>query len=144
MWSRPLQSVETVSSLSTPESSVTVHEIVRPVPANKGAERLRETDTPGGGTGEERERSQEITQIVMDLLSTVMNSSELCCGSSTVTHGVMDMRVRVQVYVPESEVVRGERVRESLSVEILSSPVTVDPFTVHVALAATSKGGLSI
>ena len=47
-------------------------------------------------------------------------------------YGVRDMRVRVQVYVPESEVVRGERVRESLSVEILSSPVTADPFTVHV------------
>ena len=51
--------------------------------------------------------------------------------------------VRVQVYVPESEVVRGERVRESLSVEILS-PVTADPFTVHVALAATSRGVLSV
>ena len=80
----------------------------------------------------------------MDLLCTVMNSSELCCGPSTVTYGVRDMRVRVQVYVPESEVVRGERVRESLSVEILSSPVTADPFTVHVALAATLSGGLSI
>ena len=54
------------------------------------------------------------------------------------------MRVRVQVYVPESEVVRGERVRESLSVEILSSPVTADSFTVHVALAATSRGVLSV
>ena len=81
----------------------------------------------------------------MDLLCTVMNSSELCCGGpSTVIYGVRDMRVRVQVYVPESQVVRGERVRESLSVEILSSPVTADPFTVHVALAATSSGGLSI
>ena len=60
------------------------------------------------------------------------------------TYGVRDMMVRVQVYVPESEVVRGERVRESLSVEILSSPVTADPFTVHVALAATSRGVLSV
>ena len=49
------------------------------------------------------------------------------------TYGVRDVRVRVQVYVPESEVVRGE----SLSVEILSSPVTDDPFTVHVALIST-------
>ena len=48
------------------------------------------------------------------------------------------------MYVPESEVVRGERVRESLSVEILSSPVTADPFAVHVALAVTSRGGLSV
>ena len=48
------------------------------------------------------------------------------------------------MYVPESDVVRGERVRESLSVEILSSPVTADPFTLHVALAATSSGGLSV
>ena len=53
------------------------------------------------------------------------------------TYGVMDMMVRVQVYVPESEVVRRERVRESLSVEILSSPVTDDPFTVHVVLIST-------
>ena len=53
------------------------------------------------------------------------------------TYGVRDMMVRVQVYVPESEVVRGERVRESLSVEILSSPVTDDPFTVHVVLIST-------
>ena len=75
----------------------------------------------------------------------MINSSELCCGGlSTVTYGVRDMRVRVQVYVPESEVVRGERVRESLSVEILSSPVTADPFTVHVALADTSRGRVSI
>ena len=73
-----------------------------------------------------------------------MNSCELCRGRSTVTYGVRDMRVSVQVYVPESEVVRGERVRESLSVEILSSPTTADPFTVHVALAATSRGGLSV
>ena len=51
------------------------------------------------------------------------------------TYGVRDMRVRVQVYVPESEVVRGERVRESLSIEILPSPVTADPFTDHVAPA---------
>ena len=49
----------------------------------------------------------------------------------------MDVMARVQVYVPESEVLRGERVRESLSVEILSSPVTADPFTVHVALIST-------
>ena len=60
------------------------------------------------------------------------------------TYGVRDMMVRVQVYVPESEVVRGERVRESVSVEILSSPVTADPFAVHVALAVTSRGGLSV
>ena len=81
----------------------------------------------------------------MDLLCTVMNSSELFCGGpSTVTYGVRDMRVRVQVYVPESEVVRGERVRESLSVEILSSPVTADPFTVHVVLAVTLRAGLSV
>ena len=36
------------------------------------------------------------------------------------TYGVRDMRVRVQVYVPESEVVRGERVRESLPVDLQS------------------------
>ena len=59
MWSRPLQWVETVSSLFTLESSVTVHEIVRPVPANRGAERFRETDTAEGGTGEERERGHK-------------------------------------------------------------------------------------
>ena len=59
------------------------------------------------------------------------------------TYGVMDMRVRVQVYLPESEVLRGERVRESLSVEILSSSIA-DPFTAHVALAATSRGGVSV
>ena len=73
-----------------------------------------------------------------------MSSGKLCGGPSTVTYGVRDMMVRVQVYEPESEVVRGERVRESLSVEILSSPVTADPFTVHVALAVTSRGVLSI
>ena len=82
--------------------------------------------------------------LIIDLLCTMMNSSELCCGPSTVTYGVRDMRVRVQVHVPESEVVRRERVRESLSVEILSSPVTSDPFTVHVALAVTLRAGLSI
>ena len=47
-----------------------------------------------------------------------MSSGKLCCGPSTVTFGVRDMRVRVQVYMPELDVVRGERVRESLSVEI--------------------------
>ena len=93
-------------------------------------------------------REREVTRNntnSMDLLCAVMNSSELFCGGlSTVTYGVRDMRVRVQVYVPESEVVRGERVRESLSVEILSSPVTADPFTVHVALAVTLRAGLSV
>ena len=73
-----------------------------------------------------------------------MSSGKLCCGLSIVTYGVRDMRVRVHVYMPESDVVRGERVRESLSVEILSSPVTADPFTVHVALAAASRGVLSV
>ena len=81
---------------------------------------------------------------IINLLCTVMLTPELSGGSSTVTYGVRDMMVRVQVYVPESEVVRGERVRESLSVEILSSPVTADPFTVHVALAVTLRAGLSI
>ena len=75
MWSRPLQSVETVSLLSTPESSVTVHEIVRPVPANKGTERLRETDTPGGGTGEERER--EVTRNNTNSYGPTLYSDEL-------------------------------------------------------------------
>ena len=50
MWSRPLQWVETVSSLFTLESSATVHVSVRAVPANRGADRLREIDTAGGGT----------------------------------------------------------------------------------------------
>ena len=53
MWSRPLQWVETVSSLFTLEFSVTVHEMVRPVPANRVPDRFRETDTTGGGTEKE-------------------------------------------------------------------------------------------
>ena len=52
-WSRPLQWVETASSLFTLESSATVHVSVRAVPANRGADRLRETDTGGGGTEKE-------------------------------------------------------------------------------------------
>ena len=53
MWSRPLQWVETASSLFTLESSVTVHVSVRPVPANRVPDRFRETDTAGGGTEKE-------------------------------------------------------------------------------------------
>ena len=53
MWSRPLQWVETASSLFTLESSVTVHVSVRAVPANRVPDRFRETDTAGGGTEKE-------------------------------------------------------------------------------------------
>ena len=70
MWSRPLQWVETASSLFTLESSATVHVSVRAVPANRGADRLRETDTAGGGTekgGREGEGEIKTKQLEMKL-----------------------------------------------------------------------------
>ena len=70
MWSRPLQWVETASLLFTLESSATVHVSVRAVPANRGADRLRETDTAGGGTekgGREGEGEIKTKQLEMKL-----------------------------------------------------------------------------
>ena len=70
--------------------------------------------------------------------------SALSCGPCRVTCGVRDVRESVQVYLPLSDPVRGEKIRERPSVEILPSPelVTADPFTVHVTLTLTSTAGL--
>ena len=75
-----------------------------------------------------------------------MFTSELVFAPWTVIYGAKETRVRVQVYLPLSEVDRGDKEREILSVETLPSPnvVTAEPFTVHVAVASTGNGGLGL
>ena len=72
---------ETLTSVSTLESSETVQVRVRPVPAYRGAVRLAETVTLGGGTVRERNVNCGPTEGERwrhhSLLSTVTSSAAL-------------------------------------------------------------------
>ena len=99
----PLHSTETLSLLSTPPSSVTLHVIPRLVPAYRGPERLGETDTPGAGTGGETERLYTrtliyTTQVKMcDLLGTSISEAGDVSLAPKVIKGSLDVKLRVHV-----------------------------------------------
>ena len=69
-----------------------------------------------------------------DLRFTVMNFPLLFSGWKP-RYRFSEVRVRVHTYVPLSDVVTGEKVRELFSFEILSLfKFTADPFTLQVTL----------
>ena len=76
----------------------------------------------------------------MDLPSTTISSSALIFGDpSIMTCGVRDVMVSSQLYIPLSDVLRGDNERVTSSIETLSFWSKPDLSTIHVALASWEK-----